>query len=110
VDIPTRSILNEQGAVIDSFRPEHIQVMYKLSLNYRHTFNVEFVVEFQRKECVEGGQTYADMIRGWARSEANFRVDAQGIYASASLNKYMVYAAMMLCRLDTLPRGSFRRA
>jgi protoheme ferro-lyase len=70
VDIPTRSILNEQGAVVDSFRPKHIQVMYKLSTNYRHTFNTEFVVEFQRKECVEGGQTYADMIRGWARSEA----------------------------------------
>jgi hypothetical protein len=39
VDVPTRSILNEQGAVIGSFRPEHIQVMYKLSPNYRHTFN-----------------------------------------------------------------------
>jgi hypothetical protein len=39
------------------------------------------------------------MIRGWARSEAKFRADAHGIYASASLNEYMVYAAMMLCRL-----------
>jgi hypothetical protein len=69
VDIPTRSILNEQGAVIGSFRPEHIQVMYKLSPNYRHTFNAEFLAEFQRKECIEAGQTYPDMIRGWARSE-----------------------------------------
>ena len=49
VDIPTRSILNEQGAVIGSFRPKHIQVMYKLSPNYRHTFNSKFVAEFQRK-------------------------------------------------------------
>jgi hypothetical protein len=56
VDIPTRSILNEKGAVIGSFRPEHIQVMYKLSPNYRHTFNSEFVAEFQRKECIEAGQ------------------------------------------------------
>jgi hypothetical protein len=55
VEISTRSILNEQGSVVGSFRPEHIQVMYKLSPNYRHTFNDEFVVEFQRKECVEGG-------------------------------------------------------
>jgi hypothetical protein len=100
VDIPTRSILNEQGAVVGSFRPEHIQVMYKLSPNYKHTFNAEFLAEFQRKECVEAGQTYPDMIRGWARSEAKFRADAlHGIYASASLNEYMVYAAMMLCRL-----------
>jgi hypothetical protein len=55
VDIPTRSILNKQGAVVGSFRPEHIQVMYKLLLNYKHTFNAEFLAEFQRKECVEAG-------------------------------------------------------
>jgi hypothetical protein len=75
VDIPTRSILNEQGAVIGSFRPEHIQVMYKLSPNYRHTFNSEFLAEFQRKECIEVGQTYPDMIKGWARDENKFRAD-----------------------------------
>jgi hypothetical protein len=99
VDIPTRTIQNEQGAIIDSFRPEHIQVMYKLSPNYKHTFNAEFLAEFQRKECIEAGQTYPDMIKGWARSEAKFRADSHGIYATASLNEYMVYVAMMLCRL-----------
>jgi hypothetical protein len=99
VDVPTRSILNEHGAVIGSFRPEHIQVMYKLSPNYRHTFNKEFVAAFQQKECVEGGQTYSDMIKGWARDENKFRADAHGIYATASLNEYMVYVGMMLCRL-----------
>jgi hypothetical protein len=99
VDVQTISILNEQGAVIGSFRPEHIQVMYKLSPNYRHTYNTEFVAAFQRKECVEGGQTYLDMIRGWARDENNFRANEHGIYATSSLNEYMVYLAMMLCRL-----------
>jgi hypothetical protein len=99
VDIPTRSILNEQGAIVGSFRPEHIQVMYKLSPNHKHTFNAEFLAEFQRKECIEADQTYPDMIRGWARSEAKFRADAHGIYATASLNEYMVYIAIMLCRL-----------
>jgi hypothetical protein len=99
VDVLTRSILNEQGAVIGSFRPEHIQVMYKLSPNYRHTYNYEFVAAFQQKECVEGGQTYPDMIRGWARDENKFRANLHGIYATASLNEYMVYVAMMLCRL-----------
>ena len=39
VDIPTRSIQNEQGAIVGSFRPEHIQVMYKLSPNHKNTFN-----------------------------------------------------------------------
>jgi hypothetical protein len=106
VDVPTRSILNEQGAVIGSFRPEHIQVMYKLSPNYRHTFNSEFVAAFQQKECVEGGQTYPDMIRGWARDENKFRANEHGIYATASLNEYMVYLAMMLCRLFGR-KGSF---
>jgi hypothetical protein len=47
LDIPTRSILNKQGVVIGSFRPEHIQVMYKLSPSYRHTFNSQFLAEFQ---------------------------------------------------------------
>jgi hypothetical protein len=98
VDVPTRSILNEQGAVIDSFRPEHIQVMYNLLPNYRHTFNSEFF-EFQRKECIEAGQTYPGMIKGWARDENKFRVDLHGIYATASLNEYMVYVEMMLCRI-----------
>jgi hypothetical protein len=99
VDVPTRSILNEQGVVIGSLRPKHIQVMYKLSPNYRHTFNKEFVAAFQQKECVEGGQTYPDMIKGWARDENKFRANKHGIYATASLNEYMIYLGMMLCRL-----------
>ena len=39
------------------------------------------------------------MIKGWAKSEAKFRADSHGIYAIASLNKYMVYVAMMLCKI-----------
>jgi hypothetical protein len=99
VDIATRSIQNEQGAIVGSFRPEHIQVMYKLSPNHKHTFNAEFLAEFQRKECIEADQTYTDMIRGWERFEAKFRADAHGIYATASLNEYMVYISITLCRL-----------
>jgi hypothetical protein len=99
VDVPTRSILNEQGKVIGSFRPEHIQVMYKLSPIHKHTLNSEFLAAFQQKECVEGGQSYSDIIKEWARDKNKFRADAQGIYATASLNDYMRYLAMMLCRL-----------
>jgi hypothetical protein len=39
------------------------------------------------------------MIRGWARSQAKFRADSHGIYAMSSLNEYMVYVVIMLCRL-----------
>jgi hypothetical protein len=99
VDIPTRSILNDQGAVIGSFRPEHIQVMYKLSPNPKFIYNAEFIAEFQRKECTEADQTYPDLIKGWWRCPSKFRADTHGIYATASLNEYMVYVAMMLCRL-----------
>jgi hypothetical protein len=73
--------------------------MYKLSPKHKHTFNAEFLAEFQRKECIEADQTYPDMIKGWARYEVKFRAYSHGIYATASLNKYMVYVAMMLCRI-----------
>jgi hypothetical protein len=99
VDIPTRSILNDQGVIIGSFRPEHIQVMHKLSPNPKHTFNAEFLVEFQRKECTEADQTYPDIIRDWWRCPSKFRADTHGVYATTSLNEYMVYVAIMLCRL-----------
>jgi hypothetical protein len=50
----TRSILDRQGVIIISFRPKHIQVMYKLSPNSKYIYNKEFVSEFQRKEYTEG--------------------------------------------------------
>jgi hypothetical protein len=99
VDIPTRSILNGQGVIVGSFRPEHIQVMYKLSPNPKYTFNAEFLAEFQRKECTEADRTYPDLIRDWWRCPSKFRADTHGVYATTSLNEYMVYVAIMLCRL-----------
>ena len=73
--------------------------MYKLLPNPKHTFNAEFLAEFQKKKCIEADWTYPDMIREWARCPAKFRDDAHGIYATTSLNEYMVYVAIMLCRL-----------
>jgi hypothetical protein len=46
LDIPTRSTLNDQGDIIGSFRPEHIQVMYKISPNPKFIYNVEFIARF----------------------------------------------------------------
>jgi hypothetical protein len=99
VDVQKRSILDSQGLVIDSFRPEHIQVMYKLSSCPKYIYNKDFVNEFQRKECFESDQKYPDIIKHWWRNEAKFKADTHGVYATASLNKYMVYVLMMLCRL-----------
>jgi hypothetical protein len=99
VDVPTRSIMNEQGEVTGSFRPEHLQVMYKLSPHHKHTLNSEFLAAFQQKECVEGAQSYSDMIKEWVRDKNKFRAESHGIYATASLSDCMRYLAMMLCRL-----------
>jgi hypothetical protein len=98
-DVQTRSIINHQKVVVGSFRPEHIQVMYKLSPVSKYIYNAEFVEEFQRKECTEFDQTYPDIIKTWWGVPAKFRADSHGVYATASLNEYMVYIAMMLCRL-----------
>jgi hypothetical protein len=98
-DVQTRSIINHQKVVVGSFRPEHIQVMYKLSPVSKYIYNVAFVEDFQRKECAEFDQTYPDIVKTWWGIPAKFRADSHGVYATTSLNEYMVYIAMMLCRL-----------
>jgi hypothetical protein len=99
VDIPTRSILNDQMVVVSSFKLEYIQVMYKLSPNPKHIYNAKFIAEFQRKECTEVDRTYPNLIKEWWRCPSKFRADTHRNYATASLNEYMVYVAIMLCRL-----------
>jgi hypothetical protein len=73
--------------------------MYKLSPNPKYIYNAEFLAEFQRKECTEVDRTYPDLIREWWRCPSKFRADTHGVYATTSLNEYMVYVAIMLCRL-----------
>jgi hypothetical protein len=73
--------------------------MYKLFSNSKYIYNKEFVSEFQRKECTEAYQTYNDIIKDWWRHPTKFRANNHSAYATTSLNEYMVYAAMMLCRL-----------
>jgi hypothetical protein len=52
VDISTRTIMNEQRVTIRTFRPEHLQTMYKLPTTSDYTYGVEFLNEFKEKECV----------------------------------------------------------
>jgi hypothetical protein len=96
-NIQSRSILNNQKFVVDSFRPEHIQVMYKFSPTSKYIYNDEFVEESQRKECTEFNQTYLGIIKEWWGIPTRFRADTHGIYSTAPLNEYMVCIALMLC-------------
>jgi hypothetical protein len=97
--VQMRRILDNPGVIVGSFRSEHIQVMYKLSPNSKYIYNKEFVSEFQRKECTEEDHTYSDIIKDWWGHPTKFRADSHGIYATTPLNEYMVYVALMLCRL-----------
>ena len=78
---------------------DHIQVMYKLSPSPKYIYNKDFVSDFQRKECFESDQMYPGIIKDWWRNEAKFKVDTHGVYATTSLNEYIVYVVMMLCIL-----------
>jgi hypothetical protein len=56
VDIPTRTIVNEQKVTIGTFRLEQLQAMYKLPPTSNFTYNVEFLEDFKQKECEQYGQ------------------------------------------------------
>jgi hypothetical protein len=63
VDIQTRSNFNSQKVVVGSFRPEHIQVMYKLSLDFKYNYNAAFMLEFEQQECIQYDKIYPDIIK-----------------------------------------------
>jgi hypothetical protein len=50
VDLPTKMIMNNQRVTVGTFRPEHLQTMYKLPLTSEYTYGVEFLEEFKEKE------------------------------------------------------------
>jgi hypothetical protein len=99
VDIQTRSIINHQQVVVGSFRPEHLQVMYKLSPTPKYTYNAAFLLEFERKECTQYARNGHDIVKTWWGHPEKFRADAHGMYATTSLDAHMLYVAMMLCHL-----------
>ena len=49
VGISTRSICKSQKVVVGFFRPKHINVMYTLSLIFKYSYNVEFIMEFDQQ-------------------------------------------------------------
>jgi hypothetical protein len=65
VDVSTRTIFNSQKVVVGSFRPEHIQVMYKLPATSNFVYNASFLVDFNKKECEQYGKSLSDLIKDW---------------------------------------------
>jgi hypothetical protein len=80
VDIPTRTIINEQKVTIGTFRPEQLQAMYKLPTVSDLTYDVEFLEKLKQKECVPYDKTMSSLIRDWVSHPAKFRADSNGIY------------------------------
>jgi hypothetical protein len=99
VDISTGRICNSQKVVVGSFQPEHIQVMYKLSPIFKYSYNVAFLMEFDKEECMQYEKNYPDLIKDWWGHPEKFREETHSIYATTSLDAHMIYVAMMLCRL-----------
>jgi hypothetical protein len=99
VDIPTRTIINEQKVTIGTFRPEQLQAMYKLPTVSDLTYNAEFLENFKQKEYVQYDKTMSILIRDWVSHPVKFRADSNGIYSIASLELQFKYVAMMTCRL-----------
>ena len=99
VDIPTRTIMNEKKVTIGTFRPEHLQAMYKLPTTSDYTYGAKFLDEFKQKECIQYDKTTSSLIKYWVSNTANFRTNIHGIYSIASLEPQYKYVAMMTCRL-----------
>jgi hypothetical protein len=99
VDIPTRTIFNSQKVAIGSFRPEHLQVMYKLSPVSNFFYNANFLVDFNKKECDQYGKNLPNLIKDWYSCPEKFRSDSHGIYSVPALEPHIMYIEMMMCRL-----------
>jgi len=99
VDIPTRTIFNDQKVAIGTFRLEHLQALHKLSPTQKFTHNVEFLEGFKKKECEKFGKILSDLIKDWYLHPTKFRVDSNGIYKIPSLEPQFMYTTMMVCRI-----------
>jgi hypothetical protein len=99
IDLPTRTIINDQRTTVGTFRPEHIQAMYKLPATSEYTYDTEFLEEFKKKECEEYDKTMPGLIKDWVLRSVTFRANDKGMYSIASLEPQYMYVAMMTCRI-----------
>jgi hypothetical protein len=67
--------MNEQKVTIGTFKPEHLQAMYKFPTGFDLTYDVKFLEKFKHKECVQYDKTMSSLIRDWVSHPAKFRAD-----------------------------------
>jgi hypothetical protein len=99
VDLPSRTVVNDRRDIIGTFRPEHIQAMYKLPAASEFILGKEFFEEFKEKECNEYDKTLPGLIKDWVSRSSLFRANSEGVYSISSLEPNYRYVAMMTCRL-----------
>jgi hypothetical protein len=99
IDLPTRTIISDQWTTVGTFRPDHIQTMYKLPATVEYTYNAEFLEEFKEKGCKEYDKTMPSLIKDWVSRSGTFRANDKGVYSIASLEPNFMYVAMMTCQL-----------
>ena len=73
--------------------------MYKLSPTPKYTYNVAFLLEFERKECTQYARNGHDIVKTWWENENKFKANSHGIYSTTSCDSHIMYVAMMLCRM-----------
>jgi hypothetical protein len=99
IDLPTRTIISDRWNTVGTFKPDHIQTMYKLPTTAEYTYNDEFLEEFKKKECEQYDKTMPGLIKDWISHPATFRANDKGVYSITSLEPHYMYVAMMTCRL-----------
>jgi hypothetical protein len=99
MNIPTRTIMDEQRVIVGTFRREHLQTMYKLPATSDHTYGTKFLEEFKEKEFIQYDKTMSILIKNWVSNTVKFRVDTHDVYSIASLEPHYRYVAMMTCQL-----------
>jgi hypothetical protein len=78
VDLPTRTIMNNQRVTVGTFRPEHLQTMYKLPSTSEYTYGAEFLEEFKQKECVQYDKTMPGLIKDWVSRSSEIQSKRPG--------------------------------
>jgi hypothetical protein len=91
--------MNDRRTMVETFRPEHVQSMYKIPMTSEYVYGNEFLEEFKKKECEEYDKTMPGLIKDWVSRSATFRANDKGVYSISSLEPQYMYVAMMACRL-----------
>jgi hypothetical protein len=99
MDIPTINIISEQKVNIGTFRPEHLQAMYKFSPTPNFSHNVSFWKVLSGRNASNMDRNLSDLIKDWVSHPAKFRADGNGVYSISSLEPQFKYIEMMTCRL-----------